>query len=207
MTPMSGPMNLDTEAHVVRAVDGDAGSMDWLVERLTPLLLAQARMRIGKQLRVVIDEHDLVQEVWAIALPRVPTLREREDLNASMLVAFLARTLIYRCNDLVRKHIVGKPRSARSSDGMLARLPARHSGAVTRAVRHETRDLVQQAIAKLADQDRDVVVMRGIERNPVTEIAAVMGLSENLVSVRYRRALERLRGLLPAEVVSLFAGD
>ena len=32
-----------------------------------------------------------------------------------------------------------------------------------------------------------------------------MGPSESLVSVRYRRALERLCGLLPAEVVNLFA--
>jgi hypothetical protein len=32
-----------------------------------------------------------------------------------------------------------------------------------------------------------------------------MTLSESLVSVRYRRALQRLRCLLPAEVVNLFA--
>tara|TARA_R110002072_G_scaffold46591_10_gene129221 strand:- start:251905 stop:252528 length:624 start_codon:yes stop_codon:yes gene_type:complete len=207
MSAMSSPMNLGTEAHVVRAVAGDAGSLDWLVDRLTPLLLAQARMRIGRQLRVVIDEHDLVQEVWAIALPRLPSLREREGLSAGMLVAFLARILIYRCNDLVRKHIVGKPRPAGSSEGMLLRLPARHSGAVTRAVRRETQDVVQQAIARLDESDRQVVVMRGIERNPVAQIAAVMGLSENLVSVRYRRALDRLRGLLSADVVGMLASN
>ena len=207
MSVMSDPMNLDTTAHVKRAVDGDADSLDWLVERLTPLLLAQARMRIGKVLRVVIEEHDLVQEVWAIALPRLQQLRERDDVTSGMLIAFLARILIYRCNDLVRKHIVGKPQRAHTSDGMLARLPARHSGAVTRTVRRETQDLVQDAIAKLDEGDRRVVVMRGIEHSSVGEIASAMGISDNLVSVRYRRALERLRLLLPSDLVALFASD
>lgn len=205
MTAMSDPMNLDTQAHVVRAVDGDSHSLDWLVDRLTPLVLAQARMRIGKVLRVVIDEHDLAQEVWAIALPRLQQLRGRDGLDPGVVVAFLARILIYRCNDLVRQHIVGKPHRVQTSEGMLARLPARHSGAITRAIRRETQDVVQEAIAQLDESDRLVVVMRGIERHPVGQIATVMGISDNLVSVRYRRALERLRGLLPAEVVALFA--
>jgi RNA polymerase sigma factor (sigma-70 family) len=143
--------------------------------------------------------------VWAIALPRIASLRERDELDGRVLVAFLARILIYRCNDLVRKHIVGKPRPAGSSAGMLARLPGRHSGAVTRAVRRENQDAVRAAIDELDETDREIVILRGIERDPVGQIAAVLGVSENLVSVRYRRALDKLRGLLPADVVALFA--
>ena len=34
-----------TSVHLRRAIDGDETSLDWIVERLTPLLLAQARYR------------------------------------------------------------------------------------------------------------------------------------------------------------------
>lgn len=207
MNGMAERSDLDTHAHVQLAVDGDGHSLAWLVERLTPLLLAQARVRIGKQLRVVIDAQDLVQEVWSIALPRMASLREREDLDASMMVAFLARILIYRCNDLVRKHIVGKPRAAGASQGMLAGLPVQQSGAVTRAVRRETQDAVRDAIDRLEDLDREIVVMRGIERHPVGQIAAVVGLTENAVSQRYGRALAKLKGLLPRDLADLFAAS
>jgi len=205
MSAMPQPIEQDTRAHVRRAVAGDDDSLDWLVDRLTPLLLAQARVRVGPTLRRVVEPHDLVQEVWAIALPKLPALREREDLDGGALVAFLARILIYRCNDLVRKHIVGKPRPEGSSLGMLARLPGRHSGAVTRAVRRETQDVVRAAIERLPADDRELVVQRGIERHPVQQIAAVTGLSENLVSQRYRRALDKLRAVLPPETLALLA--
>ncbi|MEZ6037417.1 MAG: sigma-70 family RNA polymerase sigma factor [Planctomycetota bacterium] len=207
---MVPPSELDTRAHVRRAVAGDDASLGWLLERWTPLLLAMARQRIGQVLRRVVDPQDLVQEVWAIALPKLGALRERIDQGADdngggLLMAFLARTLTYRCNDLVRKHLVGKPRTAGSSVGMLQRLPGAHSGAVTRAVRRETQDAVRAAIEQLEPLDRDVVLMRGLERHPVPQIAAALGVSDNVVSQRYRRALDKLRGLLPAELTALFA--
>lgn len=209
---MLPPSQLDTRAHVRRAVAGDDASLGWLIERWTPLLLALARQRIGQVLRRVVDPHDLVQDVWAIALPKLGALRERVDDGrdgggdgGGVLIAFLARTLTYRCNDLVRKHLVGKPRTAGSSVGMLQRLPGVHSGAVTRAVRRETQDAVRDAIEQLEPLDRDVVLMRGLERHPVAQIAAALAVSDNVVSQRYRRALDKLRGLLPAELAALFA--
>ena len=90
---------------------------------------------------------------------------------------------------------------------MLAGLPLQQSGAVTRAVRRETQDAVRDAIDRLEDLDREVVVMRGIERHPVGQIAAVLGLTENVVSQRYRRALDKLKGLLPRDIADLFAAS
>ncbi len=223
---MIPPEELDTRAHVQRAVvGGDAASLEILIARLSPLLLAQARLRIGPALRRVIEPEDLVQEVWAIALPRLPELGRRPgsagercasgafrsaelepaELEPGILVAFLARTLTYRCNDLVRKYIAGKPRAHGSSVGMLARLPGDQSGAVTRAVRRETDDIVRAAIDRLDELDRQVVVMRGIERHAHAQIAAVTGLTANTVAARYRRALHKLSELLPAEIAALFA--
>ena len=40
-------------------------------------------------------------------------------------------------------------------------------------------------------------MLRGIEQNPVQDVALLLGLRPNTVTVRYRRALARLRELVP----------
>lgn len=191
-----------TRGHVEAAIAGVDASVAWVVERFSPLLLLQARARIGPELGRVVDGHDLVQEVWAIALPKLHLLADRPQLDGRTLLAFLARILLYRCNDLVRRHIVGKPRRASASSAACSRLLGRHSGVVTQAVRGEQQSIVRTALDRLDDDDRRLVVLRGIEQHPVNEIAVVLQISANLVSVRYRRALERLRALLPAALLA-----
>lgn len=200
MSTRPTPSCHDTIAHVRAAVAGDDPSVTWVVERLTPLLLAQAHARIGSQLRRVLDPHDLVQEVWSIGLPKLHLLAGRDGLDGRLVLAFLARILLYRCNDLVRKHLVGKPRSTGGTGDALSQILGRHTGVVTQAVRAERQLAVREAIDRLDEDDRRLVVLRGIEQNPVHEIASVLGLSENLVSVRYRRALAKLREWLPGGV-------
>ena len=53
------------------------------------------------------------------------------------------------------------------------------------------------SLLKRLDEDyRRVVVMRYVEELPVKEIAKLLGVSENLVSVRLNRALNKLRHLI-----------
>ena len=92
-----------TTIHVQRAKHGDEASLDWVVRRFTPLLLAQARYRLGASLRTHYDPEDLVSEVWAIALPRLPDLTVRDGRATPVLVKFLATTLLFRVNSLMRK--------------------------------------------------------------------------------------------------------
>jgi RNA polymerase sigma-70 factor (ECF subfamily) len=62
--------------------------------------------------------------------------------------------------------------------------------------REEVRARVQQALARLSEGDREVLVLRHLERLPTAEIAEVLGLSEGAVYTRHVRALRRLRQLL-----------
>lgn len=50
-------------------------------------------------------------------------------------------------------------------------------------------------LERLGEDYRQVVVMRYLEELPVKEIARILGVSENLVSVRLSRALDKLRDL------------
>ena len=52
MEPETPPDNGDqlTTFHVRRAREGDAPSLEWIVNRFAPVLLANARYRLGKGL-------------------------------------------------------------------------------------------------------------------------------------------------------------
>jgi RNA polymerase sigma-70 factor (ECF subfamily) len=63
-------------------------------------------------------------------------------------------------------------------------------------VRHELTSRVQTALTRLAERDREVLVLRYLEQLPTADIAAVLGTTPGAVKVRHLRALERLRALL-----------
>jgi RNA polymerase sigma-70 factor (ECF subfamily) len=51
-------------------------------------------------------------------------------------------------------------------------------------------------LAKLSERDREVLVLRHLEKLPAPEIAEILGMSEGAVYTRQLRALRRLRELL-----------
>lgn len=187
-----------TSLHVRRAASGDDDSLTWLVSRFTPLLLAQARYRLGERLRAVLDPEDLVNDVWMRALPHLGGLTPRDGRLTPVLLKFLTTTLLHRVKDLFEKHVQGKP--ARGDGDTLAELTLSRSGAVTVAIRGESHRLVHDAIAALASRDREVLILRGIEQRTNQEVADILDLEEKATSARYQRALEHLRAALPRSV-------
>lgn len=55
------------------------------------------------------------------------------------------------------------------------------------------RQLVMRALRTLEPKDRELLVMRYVDDLPVKEIATALGVPPNTVSVRLKRALERLK--------------
>jgi RNA polymerase sigma-70 factor (ECF subfamily) len=196
-------------------VAGDAPSLAWVVARLTPLLLAQARYRLSRHLQGRVDPEDLVQDVWLRALPRLPDLRARNGAWSPVLIRFLSTTLLNRYRSLLQKHVLGKPSPAplvNQADGSaevdpLAAVPDSSLGVVTRVVRNELRSDVAASIEALGSPDREIVILRGIEQASTQEVAVMLGSSANLVAVRYHRALKKLRSLLPGGVFDELVED
>jgi RNA polymerase sigma-70 factor (ECF subfamily) len=190
-----------TTLHVRGACEGEAVSIDWVVRRFTPLLLAQARYRLRGRMAAIVDAEDVVNDVWLAVLPKLNRIQPRAGRHTPVLVAFLATTTLNRVNTLVMKHLRGKPRTA-STD--LSLLPALTQGVVSRAVRGERQDAVQQAIDALDDRDRDVLVLAAIEQRPGAEVAQALGVTPGAMRVRLHRALQRLREALPGSVFDEF---
>ena len=64
------------------------------------------------------------------------------------------------------------------------------------AIHQEMERKVQQAIQQLAEDDRDVILMRYVEQLSNQDVAAALDLSEAAASMRCLRAVRRLQALL-----------
>lgn len=205
--PSDPPEDLTT-VHVHRAADGDRESLSWLLARFTPLLLSQAHYRLGTNLRRVYDPEDLVNDVWAIALPRLSGLPMRDGRLTPVVLKFLSTTLLYRFNTIARKRIHGatSPNEASPSTpgDPMDDVVAETRGVVTRVIESETRREVTDAIAALDDTDREILILRGMEQNPIPFIASKLAITENAVYARYHRALKKLRQELRESVFDEF---
>jgi RNA polymerase sigma-70 factor (ECF subfamily) len=67
------------------------------------------------------------------------------------------------------------------------------------AIQAEMRQRLEAAIASLEDQDRELILMKLYENLSNQEVAAILGLSAAATSMRYLRAVRRLRAILLAD--------
>ncbi|MEZ6038627.1 MAG: sigma-70 family RNA polymerase sigma factor [Planctomycetota bacterium] len=186
-----------TSLQIGRAVGGDDASVAWLIERFSPALLAQARYRLRGAMAAIAEPEDLVQDVWAITLPRLGDLAARDGRWTPVVLRFLTTTLLRRVHHLVRRRIV-KPTGAPGEAG--PEPEAQWSGIVTRLGRREQRSALLDAIDGLPADEREVLVLRGIEQLPNSQVAALIGAPDSTVTRRYQRALQHLRELLPGSL-------
>jgi RNA polymerase sigma factor (sigma-70 family) len=196
-----------TTFHVRRAIDGDQVSLAWLVERLSPALVAQAAWRLGTTLRRYYDPEDLVSDVWLRTLPRLHELPARDGRHTPVLLRFLATTTLNVVNNLAKKHLrrdradlpVHRPGDDTARDPM-AGLPSAVTDAVTAAVRNERHRVFAAALEALDPKDREVIMLRGIEQRTNESAGALLGITPAAVGMRFHRALARLREQLPGSV-------
>ncbi|MBL8755782.1 MAG: sigma-70 family RNA polymerase sigma factor [Planctomycetes bacterium] len=194
-----------TSLCIAGACAGDGKSRDRLVERFTPVLLAQARFRMSRPIPG-IEPEDIVQDCWASALPQLRNLAPRDGGWTPMLLKFLSVILLRRVNDHLRRHVRRRGADAgvggRDTDqhDPMDAVPAEVTGIVSRLARQHRECVVQQQIANLPDDERRVLLLRGIEQLPNREVARQLGVDDATVTRRYQKALERLRQSLPESI-------
>jgi len=195
-----------TSIHVQRAIQGERESVAWVIAHFQPLVEAQVRLRLGSHAGPQ-DVEDLVSELWLVVLRRLGDLHPRDGRHAPVLVRFLGTTTLQLCNNFLRKRIRrrsgGQSNPAPDENGSssppeFAGLAGNTTGVVSQVFLLEVRDQIRRCLEELAPAKRDVLVLRIMEQRTNQEIAEILKLEPNTVAVRYRRALEDMRGRLPA---------
>lgn len=192
----------DTSYRVRCALTGSREDLDWIVRRFSPLLRAQAAYRLGRSAPSV-DPDDVVAEAWLVALQRSEDLSPRDDRLTPVLLAFLSRVVTHiaqrKLRNLARRYRAAAE-GLSDGGGRLETEAAVEAGGPAEACRQEIGREISDAIHRLEDKDREVVILRGIENLSNEQAAHEIGEPPNTVAQRYRRALQKLRSAIPRSV-------
>jgi RNA polymerase sigma-70 factor, ECF subfamily len=200
-----------TSRRVRGAIGGNADDLAWTIDRLTPLLVQQARFRLRGRMQRVCDPEDVVAHAWQVSLPRLSGLIARDGRYTPVLLKFLSTSILLRVNELLRRELQRMRATAAGSnpgpDGAgatgaasVGSLPDPAPGVATEAVRRERVRIVQDTLQQLETIDREVIVLRMVEQRPAAEVGGLLGITAGAVNVRLHRALGRLRQCLPGSV-------
>jgi RNA polymerase sigma-70 factor (ECF subfamily) len=188
-----------------QAQAGDASALGLLMELYRDYLDLLARVQIGRRLQGKVDSLDLVQETFLAAHRAFAQFRGRTEAE---LAAWLRQILASQLAQQVRRFCGAQRRdvrlerelaeeldhSSRCLEG--GRLAAADSSPSQQAARREQAVLLADALARLPEDYREVIVLHQLQDLNFPEVARQMGRTINSVKNLWLRALTRLRRLL-----------
>jgi RNA polymerase sigma-70 factor (ECF subfamily) len=200
------PETEKTQELLAGAKEGDSDAINRLMERHRDSLRRMVQLRLDQKIQRRIDVSDVVQDVL------VEANRRLQDYLANPVMGFhlwLRQIAQDRIIDAHRRHRASAKRSVdrerplavpaagdHSTMELAAQLAGRDLTPATAATQAEMAQLVEAAIAKLPDQDCEIIIMRHYEQLSNQEIAQALSLSEPAASMRYLRAIRRLKELM-----------
>lgn len=169
-------------------------------------LWRMVEFRLDQRLRGRIDPDDVLQEGYLAAAQRIGHYRTHPSMSPFVWLRFIVnQTLV----DAHRHHLGAQLRDA----GREAAVPESHGAPTTSvslanylvghltppsqaAARAEISRHVEQAIAEMDPTDQEVLALRHFEELDNSEVAEVLGIQAKAASIRYVRAVRRLKAIL-----------
>jgi RNA polymerase sigma-70 factor (ECF subfamily) len=191
----------DEESLWVRLCGGDSTALAPLFELYRPRLRRMVQLRLDPRAAARLDASDVLQETYLDAAGRVG-----EYVHDPRVCAFVwLRGLAWqRLLKLHRQHLGAGCRAAvlecplpEGSDERLAAVLRALGDSPSQALdREESRRRVRRALDALAPDDREVILLRDFEGLSNSEVAQLLGIGRSGATMRYGRALFRLKELL-----------
>lgn len=185
-------------ALLAKAKRGDDAALHELVERYQDRLHRIVRIQLGRSpVRQMHDSMDLVQNTFIAALPKI---RDLEPRSASSLLHWLSLIAVNQIRD-AHDHVLAQKRDVRRafSDG-LERDAQRHSESghdpSRRAQLSEVRELLDQVVAELPEDQRRVVLLRDYCGESWDRVAKELHRAQGAARQLHQRAWIRLRRTL-----------
>lgn len=205
------PETEKTDQLLVGARDGNVSAVNRLLDRHRAAVHRMVRIRLDHKIQRRVDVSDVVQDVMLEANRRLQEYLEKPVMAFHLWIRQIARDRII---DAHRRHRASARRSvdreqvlaAQGEDPASVRLGAQlmdpRLTPAAAATQREMARRVEQAIGELGSQDGEIIVMRHYEHLSNQEVAQVLNLTEAAASMRYLRAIRRLRGLLGERAVA-----
>ena len=176
-------------------------------------LTGAARAQVESWLRAKVDASDLIQQTLLEAYRDFAHFRGTTEAE---WLAWLRRILAHNAANFVRQYRGTEKRQARrevalagpgDSGPRAAFADPADSGETPsqQLLRKERELLVADALAKLSDDHREVIMLRNLQRLPFQEVAERMNRSRPATQMLWMRALQKLQQAL-AEISGVGAG-
>jgi RNA polymerase sigma-70 factor, ECF subfamily len=172
-----------------------------VLERHRNWLALLARLQVDGRFRGKFDPSDVVQQTLLEAVRAWPKFRGRTEAElAAWLRQILARVLAHEARHYLdaRRRDVAREVSleqalAESSDRLGAAALATGTSPSQHAIRHERELRLAEALSRLPDDYREVILLRNVEGLPHDAVARRMERSVGSVRMLWLRALACLR--------------
>jgi RNA polymerase sigma-70 factor (ECF subfamily) len=181
------------EARLVRAVlEGDAEALDRWYRREHPHVW---RLCVGF-LADAAEAEDAAQD----AMLKLHDELERWEPTRPF-GAWRTRVVLNCCRDRLRR------RAARARAEASAPEPRALPDPADEAARGEVREVVERALRLLSPREREAFVLRELEGQATSDVAAALGVGEGSVRSLLTLARRRLRAVLGEQLLGVMEGD
>ncbi|MEM8672029.1 MAG: sigma-70 family RNA polymerase sigma factor [Planctomycetota bacterium] len=198
-------MDESIEALIEKARDGDGSALAELFDQYRGRLRRMVQLRMDRRVQSRVAESDVLQEAFVDLANQLPNYVKSPKLPFFLWLRLLTGQRLAKIH---RMHLQQKKRSivreVRFSDQIpeassvliAAEIAGQFTSAAGHAIREETRLKVQQVLERMSEHDREIISLRSVEQLSNEEIALELGISNKAASMRYIRAIIRLKELL-----------
>jgi RNA polymerase sigma-70 factor (ECF subfamily) len=198
---------IDESSELVnRVIHGDKRALAELFDTQRPRLRRIVNFRLDRRIYGRVGADDVLQEAFMNACGQLKALlRDHPPTVFIWLRQIVNQTLA----DVHRRHLGAKKRTAKrdislhaggptasSSEWLAFHLLGHLTSPSQAALRAELAEQLDQALSMLSEIDREVLALRHFEELTNTETAHVLNMTVQAASMRYVRAISRLRKVL-----------
>jgi RNA polymerase sigma-70 factor (ECF subfamily) len=202
------PVELDSDQLLQQAKAGEAPALGRLLECYRSYLLVLARVQIGRRLQGKVDADDVVQETFLAGTRDFHQFRGRSEPEfrgwLRQILASLLANLVRHYQGTQRRDIrlerqlaVELEQSSHALDGGLV---ASISTPSQQAIRRDQSMMLAEALGRLQDDYRELLILRHLEGLTFPEIATRLGRTLDSVKKQWPRALAALRRQLEGKM-------
>ncbi len=183
---------------------GEDRAFDRIFAHYEPQLRRFVELRLDPKLRPRLDPADIVQEACLEAMRRLESFLDNPPMPFKL---WLRQITLDRVLMMRRRHVGAARRSVNreaalpdeSSCALARQLLAADSTPSGRVGREELARRVRDAVARLSEADREIILMRTFEGLSFEEIARLLDVESAAARKRHGRALLRLHKVLTDE--------
>lgn len=200
------PDATNTQELLNQAKQGDADAVNALLDRHRDPIRRMIDLRLDPAIVQRLDASDVVQEVLIEANRRLKDYLKNPTMPFHLWLRHIAKDHVidaHRRHHQAQKRGVDREKpiqapawSDRSSLDLAGQLMDQDLTPASAAIQEEVQCRLREAIAQLDEDDREVILMRHYEMLANQEVAAALELTEAAASMRYLRAVRKLRDLL-----------